>query len=122
MLAALALYGAVSLPGLEAHWHFSATGIGLLLLWLGGAAAAARMLFRQAPSREQLAMLAGEGYSFFQADMGERVYAFCPPFYPVLLAGWGGRWRGAARRFFTWCGHRCCSRHRWRRKRGWPLC
>lgn len=132
MLAALALYGAVSLPGLEAHWHFSATGIGLLLLWLGGAVAAARMLFRQAPSREQLAMLAlgiialrfclgalvlgristgdadiypviarqllaGEGYSFFQADMGERVYAFYPPFYPVLLAGWG-----AVAGFSTW--------------------
>ncbi|OYY67824.1 MAG: hypothetical protein B7Y47_15105 [Sphingomonas sp. 28-63-12] len=132
MLAALALYGAVSLPGLEAHWTFSTTGITLFLIWLGVAAATARMLLRTAPSREQLAMLAlgiialrlcfgalvlgrmstgdadiypviarqllaGQGLYFDQADMGERVFALYPPFYPLLLAAWG-----AVAGFSTW--------------------
>lgn len=34
-------------------------------------------------------LLAGEGLYFDQADMGVRVFAFYPPAYPVLLAGWG---------------------------------
>ncbi|MBX9731627.1 MAG: glycosyltransferase [Sphingomonas sp.] len=132
MLATLALYGAVSLPGLEAHWMFSATGIALFLLWLAVAAATARMLWRAVPSHEQLAMLAlgiialrlcfgalvlgrlstgdadiypviarqllaGQGLNFDQADMGERVFALYPPFYPVLLAAWG-----AVTGFSTW--------------------
>ena len=132
MLATLALYGAVSLPGLEAHWKFSATGIALFVLWLGVAGATAWMLSRAVPSREQLAMLAlgivalrlcfealvlgrlstgdadiypviarqllaGQGLYFDQTDMGERVFAFYPPFYPVLLAAWG-----AVAGFSTW--------------------
>ncbi len=42
-------------------------------------------------------LLAGQGYYFDQADMGERVWALYPPAYPLLLAGWG-----AIAGFSTW--------------------